>query len=100
MLSSTNEILLAGLDEPSDQQSQRDDDRLDSVEPQDGKNSYEIIGTRRDVLDEELLVDLRDLDQIKANQSKVPEEREAFPTSPLGKGLGQGKQVLGIFPKV
>ena len=100
MLSSTNEILLAGLDEPSDQQSQRDDDRLDSVEPQDGKNSYEIIGTRRDVLDEELLVDLRDLDQIKANQSKIPEEREAFPTSPLGKGLGQGKQVLGIFPKV
>ena len=91
--SSTNEILLAGLDDPNDQQSQRDDDRLDSVEPQDGKNSYEIIGTRRDVLDEELLVDLRDLDQIKANQNKIPEEREAFPTSPLGEGHRQSKQV-------
>ena len=57
------------------------------------KNSYEIIGTRRDVLDEELLVDLRDLDQIKANQNKIPEEREAFPTSPLGEGHRQSKQV-------
>ena len=92
--SSTNEILLAGIDEASsDQQIQRDDTRLDSVEPQEGKNSYEIIGTRRDVLDEELLVDLRDLDQIKANENKIPEDREPFPMSPLQEERRQSKQV-------
>ena len=92
--SSTNEILLAGIEEASDQQSQRDITRLDSIDPPDAKNNYEIIGTRRDVLDEELLVDLRDLDQTKVNENKIPDDREPFPTSPLAEDRRQSKQVV------
>ena len=58
-----------------------------------GRNNCEIIGTRREVLDEELLVDLRDLDQTKATDNCRPEDREPFPISPLNEDRRTSKQV-------
>ena len=60
-----------------------------------GKNNCEIIGTRREVLDEELLVDLRDLDQTKTTDNCRPEDREPFPISPLNEDRRTSKQVKG-----
>ena len=66
-----------------------------SVENQrlQGRNNCEIIGTRREVLDEELLVDLRDLDQTKTTDNCRPEDREPFPISPLNEDRRTSKQV-------
>ena len=90
----TNDIQIADT-ELSMEQFHGDNSLIGHIENErlDGKDSYEIIGTRREVLDEELLVDLRDLDQTKVNENNRPEDREPFPASPLNEGRRASKQV-------
>jgi hypothetical protein len=89
-----NDIILV-CNESSIEQLQEDSSRIENIEHQrlDGKSNSEIIGTRSEVLDEELLVDLRDLDQTKVHDNRKPEDREPFPSSPLSEQRRNSKQV-------
>lgn len=90
----TEEIITAATD--SSQGNKREgffEDASVNNQTLQGRNNCEIIGTRKEVLDEELLVDLRDLDQIKTTDNCRPEDREPFPNSPLNEDRRTSKQI-------
>ena len=70
--------------------------RIDN-EIQNERSTYEIIGTRREALEDELLVDLRDIDKTNMNDNIRPEDREPFPSSPLSEERRNSKQVSKLL---